>query len=131
MRYQFIISTGAREDMRRCLSDDAYAAAKISAFLREIVEDAIACETLIDTSVSYEDGVESVGQFYHLQDARINAYRVRLIAVDGWRLITCVDHRRGRVGLFGVMERSREYQKDAAYCTRIEREFDDYDFPRY
>jgi hypothetical protein len=131
MRYQFSISAGAQEDMVRCRETDRYAAALISAFLREVAADVIACETLIDTSVAYEDGVESVEPFWHLHDARINAYRVRFVEIGNWRLITGADRKTGRVGLFGIMERWREYEKDTEYCARIERDYDDGDFPRY
>lgn len=131
MRYQFILSAGAQEDLSGCAKLDAQSAAEIALFVQEVHDDAVACEALIDTSVTYEDGIESVEPFEFLQDKRINAYRVRLIGIGKWRIISAVDHRGKRVGLFGVMHRDQNYEKDVAYCRRIETEYEDYGFHRY
>jgi hypothetical protein len=131
MRYQFLVSAGAREDMLECARADRRAAADIAIFLQEVMDDATACEALIDTSVYYEDGIESVDLFAFMQDQRVNAYRVRLVNVGEWRIISAADHKGKRVGIFGVMHRDRRYQEDVAYCRRIETEYDNYDFPRY
>ena len=131
MRYQFFITAGAQEDMRQCAKADRRAAADIAVFLREVEADIVWCEALIDTSVYHEDGIQSDELFAFMQDQRINAYLVRLVNVGVWRIISAVDHRGKRVGIFGVMHRKQEYQKDVKYCQRIADEYDGHNFPRY
>lgn len=130
MRYQFLISAGAEEDLHECRRRDRYAAARIATLLREISVDQVACEALIDER-EYEPAIESVSPLWSLQDQRINAYRVRLVQVGAWRLITAVDHQKNRIALLGVMPRDDNYQENAVLWARIEQEYDGFDFPRY
>lgn len=130
MRYQFLISAGAQGDMHQCRVDDRYAAAHISALLREITSDEGTCEALIDDRAA-DDVIESVTPLGTLQNKRINAYRVRLLEVGKWRLITAVDHPGKRVGLFAVMRRSDDYERHPTLWSRVEKEYDGYGFPRY
>jgi hypothetical protein len=129
MAYQFLISAGAQEDIRDCYAADPYAGRKIRVLLQEVVADQRCCEALVDPHV-YDDAIESVEPIWSLQDEKINAYRVRLVEVGAWRLIVAVDHRASRVGLFAVMLRSDEYEKNKPLWARIEKEFDDYGFAR-
>ncbi len=105
------------------------AAAEVSVILREFSGDAKAAELLVDEQYS-DLRIESVSQLYSLQAARINAYRVRMVEVREWRLITCVDHFNRVIGLLAVMPRSDDYEKNTTLWKRIERDYDA-DFRRY
>jgi hypothetical protein len=128
-RYQFLISAGAQEDLHRCKQADRYAASKIAVVLRELASDELACDALVDEHV-YDHLVESVSPLWYLQDVGINGYRVRIIELHGWRLITAADHSSKRVGLFAVMKRDVNYEDDAELTARITKEYDDYGFRR-
>ena len=130
MAYQFIISAGATEDAHKCAKQDPYAAAKLAAVLREIMADNIFAEELVDDR-DQQDPIESVEPLVSLQAVRINAYRVKIVDVFAWRLITAVDNRTKRVGLLAVMHRGQDYESDSDLWSRIEREYDDNSFPRY
>jgi hypothetical protein len=130
MRYQFLISHGAQEDLHECRRQDRYAAARITALLREVLSDQVACEALIDDR-EYDSAIDSVVPLASLHDRRINAYRVRMVEVGAWRLITAVDHRRHRIALLGVMPRADNYEENTDLWARIEQEYDGLDFPRY
>lgn len=129
MAYQLLISAGAKEDLHDCRKADSWAASQLSAFLREVRDDAIASEALADErTFDHEFSVELLG---YLHDKRINAYRVRVVTVAKWRIITAVDHRQKRVGVFAVMFRDKNYEADRELTARIEKEYDEYGFPRY
>lgn len=130
MRYQLLISAGAKEDMQQCRDTDRYAAAKLSVLLRELHDDWRACEALVDERFQ-DDRIESVAPLWSLQDKRINAYRIRLVDVAKWRLITAVDHASRRVALLAVMRRDEDYESNSGLWSRIEREYDGYGFCRY
>ena len=116
--------------MTKCRENDRYAASRLAAFVREVLDDQIAVEALVDER-NYEYPVRDIVPITSLQDRRINAYRVRLVEVAGWRLITAVDHRTARVGLLAVMERDQNYEDDRELWRRIEGEYDEYGFHRY
>ena len=46
-RFQFLISQGAKDDLKACKEEDSYAAAKISELLRDVRDDIIAGEALV------------------------------------------------------------------------------------
>jgi len=78
-----------------------------------------------------DDRIESIEGVWSLQQEQINAYRAKFIAIRHWRLIFIVDRPTVRIGLFAVMPRQADYQRDTALWQRIEREFDEYGFTRY
>ena len=127
--YQLILSEGAQADLRECKAKDAYAAAVISQYLRELDNDIGACALLVDEHYS-DDDIGSVEPLWSLQKEKMNAYRVRFILLGRWRVITAGDHRRRRVGILAIMERDANYQSDKELWKRIEKEYDELDFPR-
>jgi hypothetical protein len=129
-RYQFLITNGAVADLRACKERDAYAAAQVSELLREILDGEVAAQALVDEHY-YDEVIDSICPLWNLQDRRINAYRVRLVVIQGWRIITAVDHMKRRVGIFAVMPREADYERDRGLWGRIEREYDELDFARY
>jgi len=82
-----------------------------------------AAELLVDEQYS-DLHIENVSQLYSLQAKRINAYRVRMVEVRRWRLITCVDHFACIIGLLAIMPRADDYENNPVLWTRIERDYD-------
>lgn len=128
--YQYIVSKGAQDDIEKCLVRDPDAAARIIVFLDEIDGCPSYAQCMIDEQYD-DDNVQNVVAFYALQNKRINGYRVKLVEVSDWRLIFIVDHKRHRVGLFAVMQRSQNYDADPALMKRLEGEFNAYGFTTY
>lgn len=129
-RFQFLISQGAKDDLKACKEEDSYAAAKISELLRDVRDDIIAGEALVDERF-FDAVVESVRPVWSLQDKRINAYRVRMVVIHAWRIITAVDYPGRRVAVLAVMHRDENYEDNTELWARIEGEYDSFGFPRY
>jgi mRNA-degrading endonuclease RelE of RelBE toxin-antitoxin system len=128
--YQFLITDGAMEDMNLCAKNDAFAAACIASLLQEVRGNPRYCKNMVDEH--FADGhVEDICGVWSLQSQRINAYRVKLIEINKWRLIFVVDHKSQRIALIAVMKRDNNYQKDRPLWARIEREYDAIGFTRY
>jgi hypothetical protein len=130
VRYAFIVTAGAKEDMVACRAADPRAATTLSVLLREIIDDVVLCEELFNEREA-QAPIINVAPLMTLQSQRINAYRVKVIDAMRWRLITGVDHGSKRVGLFAVMARDQDYQSDRTLWARIEREYDGNHFARY
>lgn len=128
--YQFLITRGAQQDLWECKQEDSYAAARLGAFLQELRGDPIYLERVIDEHYS-DDKIESVAPVWSLQKERINAYRTRIFEVAAWRLIFIVDRKSARIGLFAVMHRDGDYEKDRELWDDIEREFDELGFTHF
>lgn len=128
--YQFLITLGAEQDLRDCRDKDAYAAAFITVFLRELRSDPSYLEHMIDERFS-DEKVEDIDGVWSLQNLRINAYRTKFVELHNWRLIFIVDRETARIGLFAVMHRSEDYEKNNELWSDIEREFDELGFTKY
>ena len=128
--YQFLITMGAEQDLRDCRDEDAYAAAFITVFLRELRSDPSYLENMIDERFSNEK-VRDIDGVWSLQDLRINAYRTKFVELHNWRLIFIVDRATARIGLFAVMHRSDDYEQNKELWADIEREFDELGFTKY
>lgn len=128
--YQFVITPGAKEDMSFCRGKDSYAAAYISDFLRDLIGVPAYAERMIDTGFS-DERVQDVVPVASLQAKRINAYRTKFVEILGWRLIFIVDRPTRQIGLFAVMPRDDDYERNAELWKAIEREFDELGFTRY
>lgn len=127
--YQLLVAHGAVADMETCRSRDAYAAATISAHLRELRGDPTICARLIDER--YEDDViGDVEPVRSLQGRNVNAYRVKYLLLGRWRLITGADWIKRRVAILAVMPRDADYEQDRPLWDRIEREYEELGFPR-
>lgn len=129
-RYQMLITDGARADLGSCRAGDRWAAAKVAEFLREFSDGRSPSELLVDEHF-FDEEVRDVSAIWSLQDKRINAYRIRLVEVSGWRIITAVDHRAKRVAVLAIMPRTADYEADRDLWARIEREHDAIGFARY
>lgn len=128
--YQFLITDGAKEDMVQCATDDGFAAAYLATFLRELRGSPAYLECMIDEAYA-DEKVENICGVWSLQAKRINAYRTKLIVLRHWRLIFIVDRPSARIGLFAVMHRDDDYEKNADLWAAIEGEFDAIGFTRY
>lgn len=130
MTYEFVITQGAQRDMEQCASQDRVAAACITNFLRERMCDPTYRACVIEEDYS-DDFVENIAPLQSLLKQRINAYRVKMVNLSRWRLIFIVDHKSRRMGLFSVMHRDQDYQRDRNLWARIEREFDAHGFSTF
>ncbi|KQS04518.1 hypothetical protein ASG11_09875 [Sphingomonas sp. Leaf357] len=126
--YQMLIATGAALDMEKCRSEDAYAAATISAHLRELRGDPNICARLVDEHYS-DEVIGDVEPVWSLQSKRINAYRVKYLLLGRWRLITGADWPKKRIVVLAVMPRDADYEKNRGLWERIENEYDELGFP--
>lgn len=129
-RYQLLITEGAKADLRACRDDDRYAAAKVAELLRLISEDRLAIEALVDGRYS-DDKIHDVSPIWSLQKKRINAYRVRMVLISAWRIITAVDHKDQRIAILAIMPRDDNYEDNKALWARLEQEYDAIGFARY
>lgn len=127
--YQLLITAGAQADLRGCKDQDRYAAALIATHLRELRNDPGRCACLIDEQY-FDEVIQDVEPVWSLQRIRLNAYRIKFVMLGGWRVITGADHRSSRVAILAVMPRGDDYQQNQALWARIEREYDELDFPR-
>lgn len=117
-RFRLIVDHAAAADLIRVKRDDPWAHAQIVALLEEYQAGTFAPEELIDEYfVSNE--IEDVSPFWHLQDERFNAYRVKLVGIGAWRVLTAGDRLAHEVAVLAVMHRSQNYQADAALMKRI------------
>lgn len=128
--YQFLITEGAKEDMQHCKEQDAYAAAYLAVFLRELRSNPVYLECMVDEGFS-DDKVLDIDGVWSLQNMRINAYRTKFVEIRNWRMIFIVDRKTARIGLFAVMPRSDDYEKNRELWSDIEREFDELGFTKY
>lgn len=128
--YGFEIASGAKIDLRDCKEQDAFAAAYLATFLRELVGGERSVETMIDEHYA-DDEIVDICQVATLQQKRINAYRVKLVSLRHWRLIFAVDHPTKRIALMAVMHRDKNYEQNVQLWNDIEREYDDLGFARY
>lgn len=117
-RFRLIFDQAAAADLIRVKEEDPWAHAQIFALLEAYQAGTFPPEELIDEHfVSHE--VENVTPFWHLQDRRLNVYRVKLVSVGAWRILTAGDHSAHEVAVLAVMHRSQNYQADAALVARI------------
>ena len=115
-RFTFIIDEGVDLDLDEIEDEhpDEYDAILVE--IEELQGDRTLCERLID--VGYEDDrIIHVKEFAALQARKYNAYTVRVVDADHWRLITAVDHRQRIIALLYIMRRSEEY--DATVQRRV------------
>lgn len=117
-RFRLIIDQSAAADLIRVKKDDPWAHAKIFALLQEYDAGTFPPEELIDERFESED-IENVEPFWHLQDDRLNVYRLKLVTVKAWRILTAGDRASREVAVLAVMHRDQNYQADRALVERI------------
>lgn len=126
--YQLLLADGAAADLQACRSRDSYAAATISAHLRELRGDPTICARVVDERYA-DDVIGDVEPVWSLQKRRINAFRVKYVLLGRWRLITGADWQRRRIAILAIMPREADYEKDQTLWARIEKEYEDLGFP--
>ena len=127
--YTYLITQGGRDDFAHCRDSDSWAAARISAFLREVALGNIYPEWLVDPTYS-DDVVLDIGELASFRSAKVNAYRVKFIEIAKWRMIVAVDHPTRRVAVMAIMPRDDDYEKNSELWSDIEREYDELGFTR-
>ena len=130
MGYRLSITRGAQDDFATCQRQDKCAAADITVLLRELEQDAKFLECMIDEDYS-DARIENVAPVRKLIAIRINGYRVKLRECRYWRMIFIVDRRTAQIGLFAIMRRDQNYERDTTLWQRIEREFDAHGFSKF
>jgi hypothetical protein len=99
----------------------------IMAFIEQLEGDFICCESLIDEHYD-EEPIESVEPFWHLQNQRFNVYRVKLVNIRNWRILTAGDHKNRRIAILAIMDRSQNYQDDSEFVQRLKESYDKLEF---
>lgn len=122
-RFRLIIDQSAAADLTRAKEADPWAYAKIFALIQEYSSGTFSPEELIDETFESDD-IENVAPFWHLQESRKNVYRIKMIMVRNWRILTAGDRKSKEVAILAVMHRSQDYQKDAALVERIRRSYE-------
>jgi hypothetical protein len=117
-RFTLLYDDALDADLDRCQERDRYAYARVLAFLDELEGDTNLCEGLILERYS-DPLVHDVEPFWYLQDQRLNVYRVKLVEVGAWRLLTAGDHRTRLVAILALMHRDQNYERDQVLIARL------------
>ncbi|WP_426265914.1 hypothetical protein [Sphingomonas sp. LHG3443-2] len=111
------------DDLDRCQTEDSYAYPRILVFLQELDGNSGLCERLIDERYSDHE-VQDISPFWHLQDEGLNVFRLKLVDVGAWRLITAGDRRSRTVAVLGLMRRDQDYENDPQFVARLKESYD-------
>jgi hypothetical protein len=122
-RFRLIIDHAAAADLIRVRETDQWAHAQIFALLEAYQSGTFPPEELIDERFA-SDEIADVSPFWHLQNHRLNVYRVKLVSVGAWRILTAGDRSANEVAILAVMHRSQNYQADTALMARIEEAYE-------
>lgn len=117
-RFRLIIDQSAAADLIRVKREDSWAYAKIFALLQEYDAGTFPPEELVDEHFE-SDEIENISPFWHLQNERLNVYRLKLVSVGGWRILTAGDHVNRQIAVLAVMRRDQNYQADRKLVERI------------
>lgn len=126
-RSRLIIDRSAAADLTRVKVEDPWAFAQIFAVLQEYNSGALPIEELCDEHFASES-VENVVPVWHLQDDRFNVFRVKLIKVRAWRILTASDWRTREVAVLAIMKRNQNYQSDPDLMNRIRTSYESLGF---
>jgi len=122
-RFSLIFDKAIAGDLIRVKKEDSYAHAKIIAVLQEYQSGTFPSEDLIDEYFESAD-IENVVPFWHLQKERKNIYRVKLISVAKWRILTAGDHQANQVAVLAIMHRNQDYESDPILIQRLEKSYE-------
>lgn len=128
-RFRLIFDQSVAADLSHVKRLDVEAHAEIYALLEEYSNGTFPAEELIDEHFS-SDEIENVSPFWHLQEKGLNAYRLKLVTVRSWRILTAGDHRYREVAVLAIMHRDQDYQSDKALMNRIEKSYENFGFHR-
>jgi hypothetical protein len=109
-RFTFVVDEDVSLDIEECYAHDPDQAAEILVLIEETKGDHTLCELLV-TEGHEDEAIYSVKQYTALQRQRYNAYTVRVVDADDWRLITAVDHRQRIIALLYIMRRDEDYDE--------------------
>ncbi|WP_342658844.1 hypothetical protein NPJ82_07270 [Sphingomonas sp. NY01] len=126
-RFRLLVHADVDRDIEDLEDHDPDQAAAVIQLIEELEEDRQLCEKLVD--VSYDDHqIQSVTEFWAVQNKGYNVYRVRLWEVDDWRVLTAVDHRQNLIGILYIMKRDENY--DATVQDRVIKAYEDLGFTK-
>lgn len=128
-RFRLLIDASAAADLSRVRREDPWAHAQIFALMQEYESGALPAEELIDEKFE-SDEIENIKPFWHLQNDRLNVYRIKLVTVNGWRILTAGDHAYHEVAVLAVMRRDQDYQSDKALMERLRKSYENFGFKR-
>lgn len=128
-RFRLLIDTSAAADLSRVRREDRWAHAQIVAVLQEYESGALPVEELIDEKFE-SDEIENIKPFWHLQDDRLNVYRIKLVSVNAWRILTAGDYAYREVAVLAIMRRDQNYQSDKALIERLRKSYENFGFKR-
>ena len=128
-RFRLLIDMSAAADLSRVKRDDPWAHAKIYAMMQEYESGTFPAEELIDEKFE-SDEIENIKPFWHLQDERLNVYRIKLVSVNSWRILTAGDRTYREVAVLAVMHRDQDYQSDKELIERLRKSYENFGFKR-
>ena len=117
-RYRLVVDSEVAVDLIRMRSSDRAAYDELQVFFEDLQGDADWCRAIADPAYS-DHQIESVEPFWHLQEERKNAYRIKFYNVAAWRVITAADHRAMKVAILAIMHRDQDYERDKAFVERL------------
>ena len=128
-RFRLLIDVSAAADLSRVRREDRWAHAQIVTVLQEYESGALPAEELIDERFESKQ-IENIKPFWHLQDKRLNVYRIKLVSVNAWRILTAGDHAYREVAVLAIMRRDQNYQSDKALIERLRKSYENFGFKR-
>ncbi|MXP15492.1 hypothetical protein GRI44_12090 [Altererythrobacter confluentis] len=126
-RFRLIVDQQVGVDLARVRQEDSWAHAQIIALLQEYAAGTFPPEELIDERFESEE-IENVEPLWHLQDRRLNVYRLKLVNVGRWRVLTAGDRQSREVAVLAVMHRAQNYQADRPLMDRIKKSYESLGF---
>lgn len=126
-KYKLLVDHNVSQDIRDLKREDPYAHAQVFVLLQELRSDQLLCENLIDENYS-DDIIEDIVPFWHLQDSRLNVYRLKMFNAGRWRILVAGDHARREVAILAIMHRGQDYQKDKNLIARLKDSYEKLNF---
>ena len=128
-RFRLLIDREGEADLFRVKEEDPWAHAQIYVLLQEYESGTFPPEELIDEYFESSE-IENVVPFWHLQNEKLNVYRLKLVKVNAWRVLTAGDHISREVAVLAIMHRDQNYQADAKLVERIRNSYENFGFKR-
>ena len=126
-RFRLLIDPSAAADLTRVKREDSWAHAQIFALMQEYEAGTFPVEELIDETFE-SDKIENISPFWHLQDQRLNVYRLKLVSISAWRVLTAGDRTFREVAILAVMHRNQNYQSDRQLIERLRKSYENFGF---
>ncbi|HEV7343167.1 MAG TPA: hypothetical protein VGN68_16190 [Sphingopyxis sp.] len=129
-RYKLIVDGHVSGDLAQVRTKDRYAFAKLYVFLEELKGSIDDCAKLADEHFA-DETIENISPFWFLQDRKYNVFRLKLVEIHGWRILTAADHRNREIAILAIMERSQDYQNDPKLIERLKASYEKLGFYRF